>query len=131
MAGPISFRGVVPSLLAAGAAVGAVLAGAVFVGVRDTRMAAVASRIDKIEERVSAYEERIRASGPLSRTLAALERKVSNLETRVRYPRFAKHVDGCPQCRGDTESEDGGPPPLCEEGFDVWKSDMRAEKERR
>ena len=45
MTGQINFRGVVPLLLAAGA----VLAGGVFVSMRDAGLAAVASRLDKIE----------------------------------------------------------------------------------
>jgi len=127
MAGQIRFKGVVPLLLSAVA----VLAGAAFVGMRDAGMAAVASRLDKIESQLAANEERLRSAGLIPRALDALDRRVSNLDTRVRYPRYARHYDGCPQCRGDVPNEEGGPPSLCEEGFEVWKSDMRAEKERR
>jgi hypothetical protein len=88
-------------------------------------------RIDKIESQLAANEERLRSAGLIPRALDALDRRVSNLDTRVRYPRYARHYDGCPQCRGDVPNEEGGPPSLCEEGFEVWKSDMRAEKERR
>ena len=126
MTGQINFRGVVPLLLAAGA----VLAGAVFSSMRDAGMAAVASRLDKIEEQNAANEER-RSVGLIPRSLDALDRRVSNLETRVRYPRYSRHFDGCPQCRGDIPNEEGGPPSLCEEGYEIWKSDMRAEQERR
>jgi hypothetical protein len=95
------------------------------------RLSAAIDRIDKIESQLAANEERLRSAGLIPRALAALDRRVSDLDTRVRYPRYAKHYDGCAQCRGDVPNEEGGPPSLCEEGFEVWKSDMRAEKERR
>jgi hypothetical protein len=95
------------------------------------RLSAAIDRIDKIEAKLAVNEERLRSAGLIPRALDALDRRVSNLDTRVRYPRYARHYDGCPQCRGDVPNEEGGPPSLCEEGFEVWKSDMRAEKERR
>ena len=111
------------------------LVGAVALGLLPSQQASkldsVADRLDKIEAKIAANEERLRAAGLIPRTLAALDRRISDLDARVRYPRYARHVDGCPQCRGDIPSEEGGPPSLCEEGFEVWKSDMKAEKERR
>ena len=95
------------------------------------KLSAAIDRLDKIESQLAVNEERIRSAGLIPRALDALDRRVSNLDTRVRYPRYARHYDGCPQCRGDVPNEEGGPPSLCEEGFEVWKSDMRAEKERR
>ena len=95
------------------------------------RLSAAIDRIDKIEAKLANHDQRLQSAGLIPRTLAALDRKLSNLETRVIYPRYARHFDGCPQCRGDVPNEEGGPPSLCEEGFEVWKSDMRAEKERR
>jgi len=95
------------------------------------RLSAAIDRINKIESQLAVNEERLRSAGLIPRALDALDRRVSNLDTRVRYPRYARHHDGCPQCRGDLPNEEGGPPSLCEEGFEVWKSDMRAEKERR
>ena len=95
------------------------------------RLSDAIDRIDKIEAKLANHDQRLQSAGLIPRTLAALDRKVSDLDTRVRYPRYARHYDGCPQCRGDVPSEEGGPPSLCEEGFEVWKSDMRAEKERR
>jgi hypothetical protein len=95
------------------------------------RLSAAIDRIEKIEAKLANHDQRLQSAGLIPRTLAALDRRVSDLDTRVRYPRYARHYDGCPQCRGDVPSEEGGPPSLCEEGFEVWKSDMRAEKERR
>lgn len=47
---------------------------------------------------------------------------------RPRWPRFDRHRRACPQCRGDTPNEfEGGPPPLCEEGFRIMREDMQAE----
>jgi hypothetical protein len=96
-----------------------------------SKLSAAIERLDKIESKLAVNEERLRSAGLIPRALDALDRRVSNLDTRVRYPRYARHYDGCPQCRGDVPNEEGGPPSLCEEGFEVWKSDMRAEKERR
>jgi hypothetical protein len=92
---------------------------------------AISERLDNIQSQLDVGHERLQLLGAIPRTLATLDRKVSNLETRVIYPRYARHFDGCPQCRGDVPSEEGGPPPLCEEGFELWKAGMRAEKERR
>ena len=127
MAGLIRFRGLVPLLLAAVA----VIAGAVFVGTRDAGTAAVASRLENIQSQLDVNHERLQILGAIPRTLAALDRRISDLDTRVRYPRYARHYDGCPQCSGDVPNEEGGPPSLCEEGFEIWKSDMRAESDRR
>lgn len=96
-----------------------------------SKLTAAIDRIEAIEAKLANHDQRLHSAGLIPRTLAALDRKVSNLETRVIYPRYARHYDGCPQCRGDVPNEEGGPPSLCEEGFEVWKSDMRAEKERR
>ena len=96
-----------------------------------SKLSAAIERLDKIESQLAANEERLRSAGLIPRALAALDRKLSNLDTRVRYPRYARHYDGCPQCRGDAPNEEGGPPSLCQEGFEVWKSDMRAERDRR
>lgn len=46
----------------------------------------------------------------------------------IRTPLFDRHRKDCPQCRGDIASEEGGPPPLCEQGFELWKDDMKASK---
>ena len=46
----------------------------------------------------------------------------------IRTPRFDRHRKDCPQCRGDIASDEGGPPPLCERGFELWKDDMKASK---
>jgi len=97
---------------------------------RSKLMAAI-DRIEALEAKIASHDQRLHVAGLIPRTLAALDRKLSNLEMRVIYPRYARHYDGCPQCRGDVPNEEGGPPSLCEEGFEVWKSDMRAEKERR
>jgi hypothetical protein len=94
------------------------------------RLSAAIERLDKIESQLAANEGRFRKGELNYRALAALDRRVSDLDTRVRYPRYARHYDGCRQCRGDATNEEGGPPSLCEEGFEVWKSDMRAEKDR-
>lgn len=96
-----------------------------------SRLNAAIERLDKIESQLAENEERLRSAGLIPRALAALDRRVSDLDTRVRYPRYARHYDGCPQCRGDVPNEEGGPPSLCEEGFEVWKADMRAERDRR
>ena len=120
-------------ITAAGCVVVLMLAGAAVLGLfpfqQRSRLNAAIERIDKIDSQLAENEER-RSAGLIPRSLAALDRRLSNLETRVRYPRYARHVDGCPQCRGDVPNEEGGPPSLCEEGFDVWKSDMKAEKDR-
>ena len=121
-------------ITAAGCVVVLMLAGAAAFGLfpfqQRSRLNAAIERLDKIEKQLAANEGRLRSAGLIPRTLAALDRKVSNLETRVIYPRYARHFDGCRQCRGDVSNEESGPPSLCEEGFDVWKSDMRAEKDR-
>jgi hypothetical protein len=44
-------------------------------------------------------------------------------------PRFDRHRKNCPQCSGEVANEEGGPPPLCEQGFELWKDDLRASKE--
>lgn len=96
-----------------------------------SRLNAIAERLDAIDVHLALNDEKLRAAGLIPRTLAALDRRISDIDTRVRYPRYARHVDGCPQCRGDVPNEEGGPSSLCVEGFEVWKSDMRAERERR
>ena len=95
-----------------------------------SRLNAAIERLDKIESQLAENEER-RSVGLIPKSLAALDRRLSNLETRVRHPRYAKHVDGCPQCRGDVPNEEGGPPSLCEEGLEVLILDMQAERDRR
>lgn len=46
------------------------------------------------------------------------------LRRHVESPRFARHRDKCDQCRGDTvNTEEGGPAPLCEEGFRLLQED--------
>jgi hypothetical protein len=123
------------NVIAAGCIVVSLLVGAAALGLfpfqQRLRLSAAIDRIDKIEAKLANHDQRLQSAGLIPRTLAALDRKVSDLDTRVRYPRYARHYDGCPQCRGDVPNEEGGPPSLCEEGFEVWKSDMRAEKERR
>ena len=120
---------------AAGCVVVVMLVGAAAFGLfpfqQRIRLSAAIERLDKIESKLTVNEERLRSAGLIPRALAALDRRVSDLDTRVRYPRYARHYDGCQQCRGDVPNEEGGPPSLCEEGFEVWKSDMRAEKDRR
>ena len=122
------------AVTAAGCVVVVMLVGATALGLfpfqQRIKLSAAIERIDKIEVQLAANEERLRSAGLIPRALAALDRRVSDLDTRVRYPRYARHFDGCPQCRGDATNEEGGPPSLCEEGFEVWKSDMRAEKDR-
>ena len=120
---------------AAGCVVVVMLVGAAAFGLfpfqQRIRLCAAIERLDKIESQLAANEERLRSAGLIPRALAALDRRVSDLDTRVRYPRYARHYDGCQQCRGDVPSDEGGPPSLCEEGFEVWKADMRAERDRR
>ena len=120
-------------ITAAGCFVVLLLAGAAAFGLfpfqEQSRLTAAIERLDRIEGQLAANEER-RSVGLIPRSLAALDRRVSNLETRVRHPRYAKHVDGCPQCRGDVPNEEGGPPSLCEEGLEVLILDMQAEKDR-
>lgn len=121
-------------ITAAGCVVVLMLAGAAVLGLfpfqQRSRLNAAIERLDRIESQLAANEGRLRSAGLIPRALAALDRRVSDLDTRVRYPRYARHFDGCRQCRGDVPNEEGGPPSLCEDGFDVWKSDMKAEKDR-
>lgn len=85
---------------------------------QDQRIADVgllAARIQAIEDK----------SKRPSQTIQDLMSRVRRLESRVLYPRFWQHCKTCANCRGDGQSEEGGPPPLCNEGFELWKEDMR------
>ena len=121
-------------ITAAGCVVVLMLAGAAAFGLfpfqQRSRLDDAIDRIDKIESQLAANEGRLRKGELNYRALAGLDRRVSDLDTRVRYPRYARHYDGCQQCRGDATNEEGGPPSLCEEGLEVLILDMQAEKDR-
>lgn len=79
-----------------------------------------------IESRLLAIEHRMKEPSPLG---ALLTKRLDALESRVRHPLFARHVDHCPQCRGDKPSEEGGPSPLCVKGFGLLQQDVRNARE--
>lgn len=54
-----------------------------------------------------------------------LERLVERLRMRQEMPRFWRHRQECARCRGDVQSEEGGPSPLCVEGFSLMQDDLR------
>jgi hypothetical protein len=51
---------------------------------------------------------------------------LKRLRWHIDSPRFARHRDRCAQCRGETfNEEEGGPAPLCDEGFRALGEDAK------
>jgi hypothetical protein len=46
-------------------------------------------------------------------------------EKNSKYPLFTKHAENCKLCGGGATSEEGGPAPLCEKGFELLQQDVR------
>jgi len=80
------------------------------------------SDVERLEARLEAVESRVIGMEKVARLDS---RVLQALRMRVESPRFCRHRDGCPQCRGDIPSEEGGPAPLCEEGFEAMKQDRK------
>ena len=85
------------------------------------RPIAVARDILRLEQRIAEVEEIVSQPSPAAKAIAS---RLKQLEHRVMYPSFARHADGCRQCRGDEPSEEGGPSPLCERGFVLMQKDV-------
>jgi len=53
-------------------------------------------------------------------------RAIEKLQHKRDTPLFTAHSAICPQCHGDvTNTDEGGPSSLCEEGFSLLKEDMK------
>ena len=83
---------------------------------------ALRSDVDRLEARLEAVEDRLLRN---EKSAMLDSRVIQALRMRVESPRFCRHRDGCPQCRGDIPSEEGGPSPLCEAGFEAMKQDRK------
>jgi hypothetical protein len=79
--------------------------------------------IDALANRVEYLEELL----DYAYTLRHHDQKMLTwLRRHVESPRFARHRDKCDQCRGDTvNTDEGGPAPLCEEGFRLLQEDSK------
>jgi hypothetical protein len=87
-----------------------------------------ASEISSLQKRATAAEAKVSVC---EKAIESLERQamhdssvLSSLRRRVEMPKFSAHCDVCGQCRGDEKSEEGGPSPVCEEGFRLLQEDM-------
>lgn len=78
-----------------------------------------------LADRIQAIEEKSKRPSPF---FQVWENRVRRLESRVLYPRFWQHCKTCASCRGDAQSEEGGPPPLCAEGFELMQADMKEDR---
>jgi hypothetical protein len=61
----------------------------------------------------------------LSDRMLEAERKIARLGKLVLMPRFTRHQSKCEHCREGAVSEEGGPAPLCAEGFGLLIEDAQ------
>lgn len=82
-------------------------------------------RVVSISETLEDCDRSVRRADESQRKLVKM---LDRLDRRVRYPRFDAHCAKCSECNGEETAD--GPSPLCEEGFELLKDDMRAERRR-
>lgn len=77
----------------------------------------------RISRRLAYTEDKLNSIDIIQR---ANVRAIEKLRHKRDTPLFTAHSATCPQCHGDvTNAEEGGPSPLCEDGFSLLKEDMK------